>query len=39
MNTKTDSVVVINVFTIKPNALDDFLSVQRAAVPGLRADV
>jgi heme-degrading monooxygenase HmoA len=37
MSAKTDAVVVINVFTIKPNALDDFLSVQSAALPGLRA--
>ena len=37
MNTRTGSVVVINVFTPKPNALDDFLAVQIAALPGLRA--
>lgn len=29
--------VVINVFTPKPDALDDFLTVQTAALPGLRA--
>jgi heme-degrading monooxygenase HmoA len=37
MNIGTRSVVVINVFTPKPDALDDFLSVQIAALPGLRA--
>jgi|ERR1700722_14592084 len=37
MNTRTGSVVVINVFTPKPDALDDFLAVQIAALPGLRA--
>ncbi len=37
MNTETKPVVVINVFTPKPGALDDFLAVQIAALPGLRA--
>jgi heme-degrading monooxygenase HmoA len=37
MNTRNDSVVVINVFTPKPGALNDFLSLQTAALPGLRA--
>jgi heme-degrading monooxygenase HmoA len=37
MNIGTRSVVVINVFTPKPDALDDFLAVQIAALPGLRA--
>jgi hypothetical protein len=37
MNTRPGSVVVINVFTLKPNALDDFLAVQGAALPALRA--
>ena len=38
MSTQTGSVVVINVFTPKPDALDDFLALQIAALPGLRAD-
>jgi heme-degrading monooxygenase HmoA len=37
MNTRTGPVVVINVFTPKPDALDNFLAVQIAALPGLRA--
>jgi heme-degrading monooxygenase HmoA len=37
MNTETKPVVVINVFTPKPGALDDFLALQIAALPGLRA--
>ncbi len=37
MSAVTGSVVVINVFTPKPDALDDFLAVQIAALPGLRA--
>jgi|SRR5882672_12223720 len=37
MNTRTGPVVVINVFTPKPQALDDFLAVHIAALPGLRA--
>ena len=37
MNTRNDSVVVINIFTPKPGALNDFLALQTAALPGLRA--
>lgn len=37
MNSRNDSVVVINVFTPKPGALNDFLALQSAALPGLRA--
>jgi heme-degrading monooxygenase HmoA len=37
MNTETKPVVVVNVFTPKPGALDEFLAVQIAALPGLRA--
>ena len=37
MNIRPGSTVVINVFTPKPNALDDFLAVQIAALPALRA--
>jgi heme-degrading monooxygenase HmoA len=37
MSTQTGSTVVINVFTPKAGALDDFLAVQIAALPGLRA--
>jgi heme-degrading monooxygenase HmoA len=37
MNTDTKPVVVINVFTPKPGALDEFLALQVAALPGLRA--
>jgi heme-degrading monooxygenase HmoA len=37
MNTRTAPVVVINVFTPKPEALDEFLALQIAALPGLRA--
>jgi heme-degrading monooxygenase HmoA len=37
MNTDTKPVVVVNVFTPKPGALDEFLALQVAALPGLRA--
>jgi heme-degrading monooxygenase HmoA len=37
MNTDTKPVVVVNVFTPKPGALDEFLALQIAALPGLRA--
>ncbi len=37
MNTRTVPVVVINVFTPKPEALDAFLALQVAALPALRA--
>jgi heme-degrading monooxygenase HmoA len=37
MNIRTGSMVVINVFTPKPDALDDFLAVHIAALPGIRA--
>ena len=37
MNTRTGPLVVINVFTPKPQALDDFLALQIAALPRLRA--
>jgi hypothetical protein len=37
MSTQIGSVVVINVFTPMPDALDDFLAVQIAALPSLRA--
>jgi heme-degrading monooxygenase HmoA len=37
MTTRADSVVVINVFTPKPGALEDFLATQLAALPALRA--
>ncbi len=37
MNAETKPVVVINIFTPKPGALDDFLALQSAALPGLRA--
>jgi heme-degrading monooxygenase HmoA len=37
MNTETKPVVVVNVFTPKPGALDEFLALQIAALPGLRA--
>jgi heme-degrading monooxygenase HmoA len=37
MSTRSGPVVVVNVFTPKPDALDDFLAVQIAALPGLRA--
>jgi heme-degrading monooxygenase HmoA len=39
MSTQIGPVVVINVFTPKPDALDDFLAVQIAALPSLRAGV
>jgi len=38
MNTETKPVVVVNVFTPKSGALDEFLALQIAALPGLRAD-
>jgi heme-degrading monooxygenase HmoA len=37
MSTETQPVVVVNVFTPKPGALDEFLALQVAALPGLRA--
>jgi heme-degrading monooxygenase HmoA len=37
MSTETKPVVVVNVFTPKPGALDEFLALQIAALPGLRA--
>ena len=37
MSAETKPVVVINIFTPKPGALDDFLALQTAALPGLRA--
>jgi heme-degrading monooxygenase HmoA len=37
MSTKTGPLVVINVFTAKPGALDDFLAMQIPALPGLGA--
>jgi len=37
MNTRTGSVVVINVFTPKTGAVEDFLVAQIAALPVLRA--
>ena len=37
MNTRTAPVVLINVFTPKPEALDEFLALQIAALPALRA--
>ena len=37
MSAETKPVVVINVFMPKPGALDDFLALQTAALPGLRA--
>jgi heme-degrading monooxygenase HmoA len=37
MSTETKTVVVVNVFTPKPGALDEFLALQIAALPGLRA--
>jgi heme-degrading monooxygenase HmoA len=37
MNTRNNSVVVINVFTPRPDALNDFIALQSAALPGLRA--
>jgi heme-degrading monooxygenase HmoA len=39
MHTRTGSLAVINVFTPKPGRLEDFLSVQIAALPILRAGV
>ena len=37
MSTQTKPVVVINVFTPRPDTMDEFLSLQVAALPGLRA--
>jgi heme-degrading monooxygenase HmoA len=37
MTTRAGSLVVINVFTPKPNALDSFLTMQVEALPKLRA--
>jgi heme-degrading monooxygenase HmoA len=37
MSSQTKPVVVINVFTPKPDTMDEFLSLQVAALPGLRA--
>jgi heme-degrading monooxygenase HmoA len=37
MSIETKPVVVVNVFTPKPGALDEFLALQIAALPGLRA--
>ena len=37
MSAETKPVVVINIFTPRPGALDDFLALQTAALPGLRA--
>jgi hypothetical protein len=37
MNIRAGSTVVINVFTPKPNALDDFLALQIEALPAIRA--